>query len=183
MRWSEVNIHQGDKQATLKERLHWRISDRNALFLSITLLIANYLPLDLNRLFCSSTQTHCTAKTQDNLRCFISFSSSQLNIPPLLTVIPPFITPSPGFSQPKNFALRRSRGTQMSGNSVFCVPGCFSLTAADPQTQPSPARPEACRQDSEPDKQSHRFRAGINICLITLMTVTFAQIRAKKLPC
>lgn len=93
----------------------------------------------------------------------------QLNTP-LLTMIPPFITPSPEVF--RNFALWSNRSIQISGNGVLCALAAFLallLTHKHSQVQFSP-RPGL--QGTEPDKQSHRDRTEINICQITLLTST-----------
>lgn len=60
--------------------------------------------------------TQCAGKTHDDQQSFISFCSSQLNIFPLLNVIPPVITKSPwGFSNQKLFFPEEEH---MSINSV-----------------------------------------------------------------
>lgn len=131
-----------------------------------------YCPaLDLDPLVRSAILTHCVDRTQRALQCFISFCSPQPRIPPLLDCDPTLYHPVPWvFPNQKTLCSPKKWKHPDERKRCFVRQAAFLsllLTHKHSQVQLSP-RP--VRQDTEPDKQSHRYRAGINIGLITLLT-------------
>lgn len=131
--------------------------------------MVDYLTFDLNPLFCSVILSH-RMKTQDDLQSFISFCLPQLNIALLLTMISPSTTLSPGFSLSETLLTLQSSWKHPDERKRCFVSQAFLSLLLTHKHSQFQFRPRPVWQDAEPEKQSHRCRAGINICLITLLT-------------
>lgn len=157
MMWSEVSIHQGDKTPAPKELPHWRISERNAGLLSITLLIVYSIFAGISTIYPAQQHWHNVLRRHRIFCNVLSPLVLRLSIHPLLQSHPiPWV-----FFFVRNFALQRKRSIQISGNCSLCARAAFlslPLTHKHSQVQLSPW------QGTEPEKQSHRHRHQINIC-------------------
>lgn len=152
MMWSEVNIHQGDKtdisERTFLVTYQREVEHQFTINHTTNCVLSPLRSAPFTLL--SNTQPLCWWFAEFYLPLFLSvrYPSSSTDCNPTLHHLLPWVFPI------ANFAVQRSWKHPDERKWCFCAPDCFPLTAADPQTQPSPARPKSLHSKiSEPDKQ------------------------------